>query len=77
MLSMKLTYNQLKLELDQSKLQHDKTNVLLRKALEQIILLKKEISDLRDQLNKNSNNSSKPPSSDQKANKKSKLNTSE
>lgn len=58
---MNLTYKQLEIELS-------KTKNLLKKALEQIALMQKEISDLKDKLNKNSKNSSKPPSTDQKSN---------
>lgn len=72
---MKLTYKQLeiefvktKIELSQTKIELRKTTSLLKKALEQISLMQKEISDLKDKLNKNSKNSSKPPSTDQKLN---------
>lgn len=58
---MKLSYEQLETELS-------KTQELLKTALAQIALLQKEIEDLRDKLNKNSKNSSKPPSTDQKPN---------
>lgn len=44
------------------------TQTLLKKALKQILLLQKEVQHLKEKLNKNSNNSSKPPSTDQKSN---------
>ncbi len=72
---MRKTYNEIELELEQTKhelavTKHelDKTKNLLKIAFDQILLLKKEISDLKQQLNKNSKNSSKPPSTDQKPN---------
>jgi len=76
---MKSTYKQLELELSQTKAELSQTkaelsqtNTLLKQALEMIDILKKEIEDLKDKLNKNSKNSSKPPSTDQKGNTKDK-----
>ena len=45
-----------------------KTKDLLKLSFNQIMQLQKEISDLKQKLNKNSKNSSKPPSTDQKSN---------
>jgi transposase len=58
---MKPTYEQLELELNQTK-------ALLKQAFEMIDELKKEVAELKEKLNKNSKNSSKPPSSDLKGN---------
>ena len=58
---MKLTYEQL-----EKKLQH--TESLLARALEEITRLHEKIAKLEEQLNRNSKNSSKPPSTDQKHN---------
>src|SRR5438445_595881 len=58
---MKPTYEQLETELA-------KTQELLKKALEEINSLRQEVSKLKEQLNRNSKNSSKPPSTDQKGN---------
>ncbi|HEU64411.1 MAG TPA: hypothetical protein ENH96_03365 [Chlamydiae bacterium] len=38
------------------------TQTLLKKSFERILLMQKEIEHLKEKLNKNSNNSSKPPS---------------
>jgi len=72
---MDLTYKQLEIEftqtkneLSQTKNELIKTKNLLKQALDQIALMRKEISDLKDKLNKNSKNSSNPPSTDQKSN---------
>jgi transposase len=72
---MKLTYEQLQVELQQTKgeLQQTKnelhqTKELLKKALETINQLTEEVAKLKAQINKNSKNSSKPPSTDQKGN---------
>ena len=58
---MKPSYEQLEAKLRE-------TQELLKKALERIVFLEKEVDRLKDQLNKNSKNSSKPPSTDQKSN---------
>ena len=58
---MKLTYEEL-----EAKLQ--RTEGLLKKALEEINKLHIEVSKLKEQINRNSKNSSKPPSTDQKGN---------
>src|SRR5271170_1877285 len=58
---MKLTYEELAIELVNTQIALAKTQELLRKALEEILKLK-------EQLNRNSKNSSKPPSTDQKGN---------
>ena len=58
---MKPTYEQLEAELAETKKKLDKTTELLMLALE-------EIADLKEKLKLNSKNSSKPPSTDQKAN---------
>lgn len=58
---MKPTYEQLEATLIQ-------TQELLKRALEKLIFLEKEVESLKNQLNKNSKNSSKPPSTDQKPN---------
>ena len=60
-MSMKPTYEQLEAELT-------KTQKLLKRALEEIDNLRQEVAKLKEQLNRNSKNSSKPPSSDQKKN---------
>ena len=58
---MKPTYEELEKELV-------KTQHLLKSAFELIASLQKEVADLQNRLNKNSKNSSKPPSTDQKSN---------
>ena len=58
---MKPTYEQLEQELAETKNELEKTRDLLRQALERIIVLE-------EKLNLDSNNSSKPPSTDQKGN---------
>lgn len=58
---MKLTYEQLEAELVETKRKLDEATKLLKQALE-------EITSLKEQLKLNSKNSSKPPSTDQKAN---------
>lgn len=72
---MKKSYIELEIELEQTKQELsvtkqelEKTKDLLKLAFNQIMQLNKEISDLKQKLNKNSKNSSKPPSSDQKSN---------
>lgn len=62
---MKPTYEQLEQELKQTKVKLAKTEEILQQAL-------LRITKLEEIINKNSNNSSKPPSTDQKANTKSK-----
>jgi transposase len=58
---MKPTYAELELELHQTK-------ELLKKAFEEINKLCGEVAKLKEQIKRNSKNSSKPPSSDQKKN---------
>ena len=58
---MKPTYEQLEAELAETKRKLDKTTELLILALERI-------AELEEKLNLNSKNSSKSPSTDQKAN---------
>lgn len=58
---MKPTYEELENKLH-------RTEELLARALEEISKLHVEISKLKDQINRNSKNSSKPPSTDQKSN---------
>ena len=65
---MKKTYNEIELELKQTQHELDKTKNLLQIFFNQIRLLQKENDNLKQQLNKNSKNSSKPPSTDQKSN---------
>lgn len=72
---MKKSYVELEQELYQTKqelaaIKHEfiTTQMLLKKSLEQIVLMQREIENLKEQLNKNSSNSSKPPSTDQKSN---------
>lgn len=65
---MKLTYDELELDLHQTKAELERTRELLKKALEAISQLSDEVTKLKEQIAKNSKNSSKPPSSDQKGN---------
>ena len=65
---MKKSYIELEIELEQTKQELEKTKDVLKLALDQIMELKKEITTLKQKLNKNSKNSSKPPSTDQKSN---------
>ena len=65
---IKKPYNELETELTNTKVELVHVKELLTKALEQIFLLQKEVSDLKNQLNKNSNNSFKSPSTDHKSN---------
>jgi transposase len=65
---MKPTYIELELELHQTKAELAQTQELLKKALEEINKLCREVSKLKEQINQNSKNSSKPPSTDQKGN---------
>lgn len=58
---MKRSYDQLEAELAETKWKLEEASKLLRLALQ-------EIADLKEQLRLNSKNSSKPPSSDRKAN---------
>jgi len=58
---MKPTYEQLETKLAATEARHEKTERLLKLALERI-------AKLEEQLNKNSKNSSKPPSTDEKPN---------
>ena len=58
---MKPTYERLEAELELTKKELLKTQELLRMALD-------EIAKLKEQINLNSKNSSKPPSTDQKGN---------
>jgi len=58
---MMRTYEDLESELVQTK-------DLLTKALNEIVRLGEEVTKLKEQINRNSKNSSKPPSSDQKGN---------
>lgn len=58
---MKPTYEELEAKLH-------RTEELLAKALEEISRLNEKIAKLEDRINRNSKNSSKPPSTDQKAN---------
>jgi transposase len=67
---MKATYEQLELALSQTKAELSQTKALLKQAFEIIDILKKEVEELKAKLNKNSKNSSKPPSSDHKGNTK-------
>ena len=57
-----------KAELAATKAELSETKDLLKKALSMIVILQEEVQSLKDQINKNSKNSSKPPSSDQKSN---------
>lgn len=65
---MKPSYEQLETELAQTKTELAQTKELLKLALFEISSLKKEVADLKEKLNLNSKNSSKPPSTDQKGN---------
>lgn len=65
---MKPTYTDLELELYKTKTELNQTKDLLNKALGEINLLRTEVIKLKAQLDKNSKNSSKPPSTDQKSN---------
>ena len=72
---MKKSYIELEQELHQikqefaiTKQELTTTQALLKKSFEQILLMQKEIERLEEKINKNSNNSSKPPSTDQKSN---------
>ncbi|NGX48330.1 MAG: hypothetical protein K1000chlam3_01721, partial [Chlamydiae bacterium] len=58
---MKPSYEQLEAKLEAAEAKLTKMEGLLQQALEKII-------KLEEQLNKNSKNSSKPPSTDQKSN---------
>jgi uncharacterized protein (DUF342 family) len=60
---MKPTYEELEHQLE-------KTEKLLKQALNHVIKLEGRIAKLEEQLKLNSKNSSKPPSADQKANTK-------
>jgi transposase len=65
---MKPTYAELELALHHTQTELSQSRELLKKAIEEIGKLQDEIAKLKEQLNRNSKNSSKPPSSDQKAN---------
>jgi transposase len=58
---MKLSYEELEAKLF-------RTEDLLKKVLDEIARLQTEIEKLKAQINRNSRNSSKPPSTDQKSN---------
>jgi transposase len=60
--------DQTRAELDQTRAELAQTKDLLKRALEEIGKLCEEVTKLKDQINRNSKNSSKPPSSDQKGN---------
>lgn len=65
---LELELHQTKSELQQTKLDLAKTQALLKTAIEEIHKLGNEVAKLKEQINKNSKNSSKPPSTDQKQN---------
>lgn len=72
---MKPTYAELELdlyqtksELSQAKAELSQMHELLKTALKEIDRLAQEVARLKEQINKNSKNSSKPPSTDQKEN---------
>ena len=65
---MKPTYEQLEAELAETKSELAETKRKLSDAMELFKLALEEIADLKEKLQLNSRNSSKPPSSDQKAN---------
>lgn len=72
---MKPTYEQLestlhhtKVELEQTKAELERTKAELAKAMELLKIAFEEIAKLKEQLNLNSKNSSKPPSTDRKGN---------
>lgn len=66
--NMQKSHIELEQELHQTRHELITIQTLLKKSLEQILLMQKEIEDLKEKVNKNSNNSSKPPSTDQKSN---------
>lgn len=59
---------QVKTELTHTKTELGQAQELLKKGLEELNRLANEVAKLKEKLDKNSNNSSKPPSSDQKGN---------
>ena len=72
---MKPTYEQLestlhqtRVELEQTKVELEQTKAELAKAMELLKVAFEEIAKLKEQLNLNSKNSSKPPSTDRKGN---------
>jgi len=65
---MQPTYIELESELYQTKAELSQTHALLKTALKEIDRLVQEVAQLKEQINKNSKNSSKPPSTDQKGN---------
>jgi transposase len=69
---MKQSYDELARQLRECLDELDRTKLLLKAALDKISKLEEENTKLEEQLNKNSKNSSKPPSTDFKSNKVSK-----
>lgn len=65
---MKPTYAELESEIHQTKAELGLARELLKKAFEEIDRLVNEVTKLKEKIDKNSKNSSKPPSSDQKGN---------
>lgn len=65
---MKPTYKELEAKLQSAEAKIQRQDELLRRALEEIARLHEKIAKLEEQLNRNSKNSSKPPSTDQKGN---------
>lgn len=65
---MKPTYQELEKELSQTREQLSQTNEKLKKTDELLKIALEKILELEQRLNRNSKNSSKPPSSDQKGN---------
>lgn len=69
---LKTEYACLKADHEQLALANAQLRSLLKQALESIQQLQTEVSTLKEQINRNSKNSSKPPSTDQKSNTKDK-----
>jgi len=65
---MKPTYDELESELHQTRAELTQTQELLKKAFVEIDRLVGEVTKLKEKIDKNSENSSKPPSTDRKGN---------
>ncbi len=65
---MKPTYAELESQFHRTKAELVQTQELLKKAFEEINRLVTEVAQLKEKIDKNSKNSSKPPSTDQKGN---------
>jgi len=65
---MKPTYDELESELYQTRAELTQTRELLKKAFVEMDRLIGEVTKLKEKIDKNSNNSSKPPSTDKKGN---------